>query len=693
MSDTQLEPEEIRVESATMTESGAYIYPDAQALQLVIDDLDRCDAYQNINIWASQWILADTLLQSPQNTNMLLGTTRSNIPVFTLSNHLSAIVPKAMGAMFYENPPFLLRPRPKVTQDVIRAKTALFSYQLDDMFFEEQCEMLMEQDALLGTCIAKWGFETRTEKVKVYKQKEPAQTIKTDSGYEAEIHTEDSDEIVSEYEERKIARPWLKFVDIRTVRVDPGCRVGDIREAKYVLHSEYPTYRDLDDLRDQPGYSIPSEEVLKGFFASQENVKQSGDNLAMTMPEGMRGWLQHAVPRNQRTTADPLQSPLELIERQDCNSVITVLRHGTDYVLIRNEENPARAVDANHTYLSANWRNLPDCFYGQGLGMLIGVEQIVEQGLKNLSVDLVSYGLHPQAVRKKGFNAPTQSVVWRQGGIIDVDDDVDKAFKFLEMPPVPAEVWQFIQTTKAQAQETSGANEQTVMGSASAGTRSTGMRSGTGAALVGQASASRLDGPVNRFIRQIFVPFLEIMDGLNNEFLPTSVLRDVLDEQGLSDLKVDHVAFRNAKMDYEVLAGAHLGPRKEMAQFMPFLLQIANNPSLIQAAGQEGLQFSFSAFFKTMADLAGFKYSQDFFRKMTPEENQKHQAQTPAALQAGKLQAAQQAQAAQFQHEEQLEEQKTLGRASTQVLRTVLEHASTSELQGGSYGSEGSDLQ
>src|SRR5208282_1066082 len=98
----------------------------------------------------------DTLLQSPQNSNMLIGSTNTNIPCFTLSNHLSAIIPKMLGALFYEDPPFLLRPRQTTTQDMVRAKTAVFAYQLEDMQFPTQCELLLEQMSLLGTCIAKW---------------------------------------------------------------------------------------------------------------------------------------------------------------------------------------------------------------------------------------------------------------------------------------------------------------------------------------------------------------------------------------------------------------------------------------------------------------------------------------------------------------------------------------------------------
>src|SRR5208283_1584571 len=97
-----------------------------------------------------------------------------------------------------------------------------------------------------------------------------------------------------------------------------------------------------------------------------------------------------------------------ILERWDDERVIVVLCFNGHNVLIRNEENPYGKIP----FFSFNWRNIPDCFYGQGLGLLIGSEQIVEQGVTNLALDLLNYGLQPTAVRKKGFNTLTQKKTW-----------------------------------------------------------------------------------------------------------------------------------------------------------------------------------------------------------------------------------------------------------------------------------------
>jgi hypothetical protein len=657
--------------------TGVYKYSDKAALKLVLDDASMADNYANINQWASWWTTADTLLQSPMTSGIFDGGVgaSSGVPKYTLSNHIATIVPKMLEGLFYEDPPFLLRPRPGTKPAVTRAKTALFSAQLWDMKFEENTERGLDQMALFGTTIFKWGYLQYTDHVENFRRKaEPVDlnlTVKTPL-----IDTVDSDDYEIYMDDVLISHPWIKACDIRTVLVDPGCRVGDIREAKWVIYRDYVTYEDLNRLRDIPGYDIPPENVLKQFFLTDP---QTGpDNITMTIPEGMRGYLQHALPRNFKTSADPLQANMELLERWDNEKVIVVLTFNAKNILIRNEANPYR----KKPFFSANWRNLPDTFYGQGLGLLIGSEQIVEQGVTNLALGLLAYGLQPTAVRKKGMNVPTQQTRWKQGGIIDVDDDVRAAFAFLQMPPVPAEAWQFIQQAKSDAASSSGANEQVMQGATTSSSRGTGMRSGTGAAAVIQANASRLDGPTMRFVRQVYEPWLYTMDELNNRLLPTSVLRRVLGEEVGTDYMVDHIDFRKAKYEYEVLAGAKLGAKKEMAQALPIIIQLLNNPTFVKSVNDAHWTFDAVAIFKAFTDAAGWKFSQDFLVKMTSEQQQRYDANSPAAMQASQLKAQQQQQQQKFLQDQTLEDQKQLGKAGAEVLRSATEHAMDSEISG-----------
>jgi len=657
------------------------------AIRLVLDNTEIADNFVNINQWASGWTMADLLYQSPMSSATLESSTdvaNASVPKFMVSNHISAIVPKIMQGIFYEDPCFLLRPSPNTDQDMVTAKTAIFTFQLKSMRFEEEVERGLEQMALLGTGIWKWGYSEYTKKIKKYKRKAGKLDV-IDGMSNKKIDTPISDEFEIEFEPKLVSHPWLKFCDLRTVLVDPGLRVGDIREAKWVVYRDFANYEDLNRLRGVEGYNIPSEEVLRQLFA--DAAPSSGvDNITMTIPEGMLGYLQHARPRSVKLSADPNHTPLELLEYWDADRVIVVLSYNGHNLLIRNEANPFAKIP----FFSANWRNIPDNYYGQGLGMLIGSEQIVEQGVTNLALDLLAYCLQPVALRKKGFNAITQNTRWEQGGIIDVEEDVEKAFKFLQMPTPPREAFDFISQSQTTGASTSGANEQVIQGAGHAGgQQATGMRSGTGAAAVIQANASRLDGPTGRFVRQVFEPWLHQMDELDNDLLPTSVIRDILGEELGDAVEVDHIEYRNSQVKYEVLAGASLGAKKEMAQALPVMIQLMTNPIFVKNANDAGFQFDAIAIFQAFAEAAGWRFSQKFLRQMTDQEKKSHAANQPGAIAAAQNANQAQMQDSAFEKEQTLENQRQLGKAGNEAFRASVEKATKPEIMGGPEQTQG----
>jgi hypothetical protein len=658
--------------------SGSYLYDDSAALKLVLDATSDGDAWANQQNWPAGWSFSYEAYQSPTTLSCFDGggNGSANVPNYTVSNLVDSTVPKVMGGLFYETPPFLLRPRPGTTQDMVEAKTSLFAYQLEDMGFEDEMELAITQDALIGTMIMKWGWTDTTVTTKKYKRRAQPQKKQGKEKVHT-IHTEESDAFDIVFEEQRVTRPWIKYCDRRHVIVNRGCRVGDIRKAKDVVYRDYATYEDLDNLRDYEGYTIPSEDELRDFFM-RARFTPEGDPISVTLPESMRGWIQTSAPRNAKDSADPLQNGLELLEYWSKNMVIVVLRHGDDNILIRNEANPYKKIP----FLSACWRPIPDCFDGQGIGLLAGPAQLVQAGITNASLSLLDYGLDPIALRTAGFNTPSQDIVWSQGGILDVEGDVTKAFKFLEMPEQPQSAMQWLQQQAAEAKENAGANANFSMGASLPGIQTTGARSGTGAANVGAAVASRLDGPISRIVRQVFIPWLQIMDELNNDRLPASVLRDVLSKEMGQQIDIDHEQFRNAEIEYEVLAGAKLGPKKEMAQFFTFVVQLLNNPTFMEMIADQGNTLDASKIFKMFAASAGWKYSQDFLVPMSDEQKQRHAANSPAAVQAAKAKAAQEAQAAKFQQETQLEQEKQLAKAGGEVYRSTIEHSMDADQSG-----------
>src|SRR6266436_7066062 len=198
----QLPAEEITSENTYIdSETGTIQFNDTAAIKLVLDNAELADNFININQWASGWTMSDLLYQSPMSTsNFEQGSDVANsaVPKFMVSNHISAIIPKVMGGIFYEDPCFLLRPSPGTSLEVIDAKTVIFQFQLKAMRFEEEIERGLEQMALLGTGIWKWGYTEYEKTEKKYKRYAPK--VNAPDGIEvAPIDTPDSDDFEIEF--------------------------------------------------------------------------------------------------------------------------------------------------------------------------------------------------------------------------------------------------------------------------------------------------------------------------------------------------------------------------------------------------------------------------------------------------------------------------------------------------------------
>ena len=119
-----------------------------------------------------------------------------------------------------------------------------------------------------------------------------------------------------------------------------------------------------------------------------------------------------------------------------------------------------------------------------------------------------------------------------------------------------------------------------------------------------------------------------------------------------------------------------------MAQALPIIMQLLNNPTFVSNVENGHFTFDGTAIFKAFTDAAGWKFSQDFLRPMTPEEVQRHDVNSPAALQQRQLAGQQQMQLQKFQQDQQLEDQKQLGKAGAEVLRQSTQHALDMEVTG-----------
>lgn len=666
----------ITPEEAKAALSSGMMFGDDPSLRLVVQDLERAESHEMTKSWVMGWDSARQLYQSPRRPRYWNGgtTEAASISFFTVATAANSLVPQIIGGLFSDDPPFMIEQRSGTTDQEAQAISGLLAYQLEDINFRAELELGTMNAALFGTAIFKRGWETFTKDRKIIKRKTPAVTLPSQVPGQPDVQITDDDlevEIVKEV----VDRPTFEhIVNLRQVLVDPGLNVPDIRKAKYVIHRMYMTYNDLEKLRDRPGFEIPSrDEVLEWFLPPVEQAEGAPQEQGVTNPL----YDAKAEPRYVDTTVDPFEQPLEVLERWDNTKYIVVLQKKK---VLCNTENPYGKIP----FYSLNWWNVPEAFWGLGLGRTIGNEQELQQGTTNIWLDQATLNLNGVYVRVRGKSIPTQSIRIAPGKIIEVDDK--DGFKPLERQPAVPEAQQVLAMSQARAEQVSGANEASSQGIAGQSGHSNMARSSAGAQILASGASNRVEDFVDRLSGQVVVPFLYDMYEMDREMLPPSQLRyilnDELQHQFLKD-GGDLISLLNARMKFSILAGAKMQVMRTMAQSLPLMTQYFMNQQTQEQLAMQKKKIDVLEISRMYMRVSRWKTQNDVIVDMTPEDEQRMQAMNPAAQiqakQQAQTQSASQLQNEKFQQEQTLLDQRNTAKAANEVLRQVFEKEATPE--------------
>jgi hypothetical protein len=654
-------------------------------LALVVQSAAQAKAYIANRQWTLLWRDADLLYQSPRPMTVYENTyvLEPNVQRFTVAKVVNAVVPQLYKGLFYDDPPMLMRPRPGTSQEVVDAKTSLFSFILDNCEFKTQTKWGLEQMAFLGTGIFKWGYDWKD--ILTYKRKATVHEITSgEPGAEATIRIpSDVPPDITE-EVMTVPMPFFYWRPIDKVLVDPQLWVADIRRAAWVVDVQYMDFYQLKALKDAienaikdgetgkaiQGWTFPTEASLKALW------EKPGTNAATLETEQatyIDGVVHHAEKNNIKVSPDPFRKKLEILEYWDKGRKIVVLNQ--EHVICSTENEFKRIP-----FLSANWWNRPRAFYGMGLGLIVGQNQRVDQGTINAILKILSYGVNPIYLRNREDNAPTQTIRTGLGKILSVTD-TEKSYKLMETPKVPGDIWAALKESETATESSSGADQTLVQGS-SAGPRSGMGRSAAGANIMAGASATRLDGPLDNFIEQVFKPFLGIIDMLVFNVMSDAAILHILgNEMGTDFLKGFSIqSFHDSQIEYEVLAGSSLAAKRTMAQSMVMLTQILDNPQIQQSLADINQEYiDFKPIISMWLEASEWKNKNDIIKKMTPAMIQQRQQNSKAALMQQQVQAKQQSESQKFQQKQQLEDQASDNRIKRDITREAAKASGLSE--------------
>jgi hypothetical protein len=650
----------------------------AADLALVCQSASTAEAFISSKQWGLMWRDADLLFQSPRPMSVFENTyiLEPNVQRFTVAKVCNAIVPQLYKGLFYDNPPMILRPRPGTSQTVIDAKTALFSYLLDTCNFKRETKWGLEQMALLGTGVWKWGKEYKTITIK----KRQATVANIPSGDNtpgtSTVVTDEKPKITTE--EKVICHPFFEWRSVQQVLVDPHTPVGDIRFADFVNDVRYMDWYQIDELRKSvtnkegklmDGWDFPADlqECWLPPLAEDSAPRLRSDQQTYTT-----GIVHHSQDMQIDVSPDALFRKLEVLEYWDKKRKIVVLNRKK---VLFTGENEFKEIP----FLSANWWNRPKAFYGMGIGLIVGQNQRVDQGTINAILKMLSLGVNPVYLRNRNANSPTQMLRSGLGRILTVDGELKNAYSLLETPKVPTEVWSALSESEKATESSSGADQMLVQGSTS-GPRSSMGRTAGGANILAGASATRLDGPLDNFIEQVFKPFLYILDKLVFEYMTDKEIMDVLGKELGNAFRVDMQEFHDAVIEYEVLAGASLAAKRQMAQSLTLITQIFENPTIQNNLAEiNGEYIDFKPILNMWMEASEWKNRNDIIKPLTDEMKQRMAQKTQQAQQQSQAAVQSQSNQQKFEQKAQLEDQANDNRIKRDLVREAFRKDSMDE--------------
>jgi hypothetical protein len=217
-------------------------------------------------------------------------------------------------------------------------------------------------------------------------------------------------------------------------------------------------------------------------------------------------------------------------------------------------------------------------------------------------------------------------------------------------------------------------------------------RTAGGANILAGASATRLDGPLDNFIEQVFKPFLGIIDKLVFNVMSDASIYHILGkEQGpdfLNDFNLQD--FHSAQIEYEVLAGSSLAAKRTMAQSMVMLTQILDNPQIQQSLADINEEYiDYKPIITMWLEASEWKNKNDIIKPMTAAMKQKRDASSKAALMQQQIASKQQGDQQKFTQKQELEDQASDNRIKRDITREAAKASGMSEAVEGVPSTQG----
>lgn len=625
------------------------IFDDDAAATICYQDFRDAQQWLDTNSWLAEWQYIDYLYQSPNyDRDWRQQTNRpARVPRFNVAKNRNTMSNQVRRSIFNGDDPFVLKPTGKLAQmgdkaqTYVEAWTHMFRTLLKRADFEYQFSLFIECQCLQGSAIANPGWEERSVIRRTRKRKAPPAEVPMPVSGTKKVNTWESDEYIVREDEVTECWPFFEYRRLGTTLFDKKWRTPNRPDlsANYKIDVDYVTFQDLQQMRELDCYKdIPDDEELKKFFmvTRPQGDAETASQVAQSMNTQSTVVL-HADGEHTDSSEDPLLTPVMKIARWTKERVVEVIRYQGRMKVIRNGEHELGDHALGYT---ANWWNIDNSGYGIGIGRLNASDQRMDQGVLGEILKMIAFPMNaPILYDSSSGNAPTENVVTAFGTFWGIQNppqgDVSKALKFFEIPRVPPEAFDIYKLGKEGGEDLVGANSTTMQGNLG-GKGSSAMRTATGVDRIGGKADENISDPVFH-LEGVIQRFLQFLWEMVLEHMPPREIREIL-SQKFSDAiieQIDPEEFFNVEFEIQILCGQKLQTRANIMQLVPFMLQLVQQPQLLQFNHEKGMTIDFGVIeriFLQMSEMSSWEEA--IFIPLTPDQKQMVQQMNPNAMKA-----------------------------------------------------------
>lgn len=645
-------------------------WSDKYALAIVRSDWAYAESYR-INAHDWRYRNADELYLgwAPQDYWEGTRVPRSSLGVYVTFEQVQALLAKAVpSSTGTDNFHFSAKGQSNTQKDLaVTAWREMVLTQLQETRFRQNVKRSIHSMLQLGNGVLEVGMEDHEEEYvsfdSSYRPKRMAQTWHPVLGQMNSII--DTEQVFKRKVQREVkVRPYVRYVSVKDLYVDPNLESPDIQDAGYVIKRIYMRAGDVKKLGKSKDFKIPDDTYLTQLSMSKSTANQDVTKLSAEL------FRYNMWNPALDYTSDPMQKRIAVVYYTTPYRKIIWLQSGQgEESVIYNQPNRYGIIN----YFSCTYADVLDRWHALSISDVVEGEHRLQKNIINRRIDELALAIHRPMMKRRGVTVPWYQLKVSPGRVTEVENPKEDIVQS-EVMNITQQAFVEVNASDLRVQRTTGMSDLAGLGTASGGGNSAN-RTATGVNTQAGATQDRVGFILDNIEDDLVERVVNAVIKFDKKFMDVKHAANWLKlDSRFSQL--DPLQVMNLQVSCDCRASSKLRAKAQFMQTFPQIVQTLLNPEFLQLAGQTNNEvLDTRAIMDSIWDSLNYSPRQPWFKPMSQEQMQAKQ-QPPPEIQA-KMAMLQQ----QIESDQTLEGRRSQTKLLSDILKSAFpHHAQLSEL-------------